>query len=241
MKVELRQFRDKLKTHGLLRTLLYSGKFVLDPWLGKFWKIKIRHSYSQCYEDVVIDSILGKKKNGTYLDIGAFDPVHLSNTKRFYDRGWRGCSIEPDPARYQRFVEQRSGDCNLNVGVSDENGSLMFYDLVPGILATFDENRAKELMQKGYKLNKKIEVKVITLTEVFTKYLNREVDFCTLDAEGMDLRILKSNDWTRFRPKVLCVEAAEASPEEFLKTVGYKKVHSTSLFGMPHNEIFVSN
>jgi hypothetical protein len=27
-----------------------------------------------------------------------------------------------------------------------------------------------------------------------------------IDAEGMDLEVLKSNDWTRFKPKVILVE-----------------------------------
>jgi glycosyltransferase involved in cell wall biosynthesis len=60
------------------------------------WKPKI--SYSQCGEDIIIDFLLTwlKIKNPTYLDIGANDPVKLSNTYYFYKKGSRGVLIEPD-------------------------------------------------------------------------------------------------------------------------------------------------
>ena len=115
----LNQFRNKLKTHGLTRTLLYSLAFAVRPGWRKCWVNGLRQSFSQDYEDLIIDKLLGNKATGTYLDIGAFDPTDLSNTKRFYDRGWRGCNVEPDPVRFQKFLQARPDDINLNVGLSD--------------------------------------------------------------------------------------------------------------------------
>jgi FkbM family methyltransferase len=248
----LAQFRNKIKTHGLLRTFLYCAEFAVRPLWRRFWVEGAMKSYSQSYEDVIIDRLLGNKKDGSYLDIGAYDPHGLSNTKRFYERGWRGCNIEPEPTRHERFLKERPEDINLNMGVSDCEGRLVFYDIVPGPLSTFSEERAKELEQMGAKINKQIEVPVITMKEVFTKWLKgKPVDFCTIDTEGMDLRVLRSNDWTKFRPRVLCVEvsAAEGSTansvkEEtiasFLRSMGYKKVQQTYEYGNPLNEIYVS-
>jgi hypothetical protein len=60
--MQLTQFRNKVKTHGLALALLYSAKYAIDPFWRKYWLAGIRKSYSQSCEDVVIDRILGNKK-----------------------------------------------------------------------------------------------------------------------------------------------------------------------------------
>ena len=249
--LQLNQFRKKIETHGLMRTLLYSLEFAVRPFWRKFWVNGIRKSYAQDYEDVLIDKALGNKKMGTYLDIGAFDPTDLSNTKRFYDRGWRGGNVEPEPVRFKKFLLERPEDINLNVGVSDCAGQLTFFDFAEGAYSTFSQERAEELLSTGAQLKQKIEVPVISMKDVFEKHFQgRAVDFCSLDAEGMDLRILKSNDWSRFRPKVFCVELSPNDPNDvdgqcesvgnFLVEAGYRKIAETFEYGNPLNAIYVS-
>ncbi|MDO8734008.1 MAG: tetratricopeptide repeat protein, partial [Elusimicrobiota bacterium] len=38
-------------------------------------------------EDIIINQLLGNKKSGFYIDVGAYDPSRFNNTKRFYERG----------------------------------------------------------------------------------------------------------------------------------------------------------
>jgi hypothetical protein len=100
----------------------------------------------------------------------------------------------------------------------------------------------------GANIRREIEIPVITMKDLVKDHLdNGSIDFCTIDTEGMDLKILKSNDWERFRPRVLCVEVsitpAESEAESvagFLESVGYKKHTQTIDFGVPLNEIYVS-
>ena len=249
--LELRQFRNKIKTHGLIRTFLYSLEFAARPFWRKYWVNGVCKSYAQDYEDVIMDKALGNKATGTYLDIGAFDPADLSNTKRFYDRGWRGCNVEPEPVRFQKFLRERPEDINLNVGVSDCAGQLVFFDFEEGAYSTFSEEHAKDLLRTGAKLKQKIEVPVVSMKDIFEKHFQgRAVDFCSLDAEGMDLQILKSNDWCRFRPKVFCVEDAFApvdsddgrqheSVEKRLVAEGYRKIAETFEYGNRLNAIYI--
>ena len=250
--LEVSQFRNKLKTHGPLFTLLYTAEFIVRPTWRKLYSELISKSYSERYEDVIIDSVLGNKDTGVYLDIGAYDPYKLSNTKRFYDRGWRGCNIEPNPTRFERFIRARRDDVNLNAGISDFTGKQVFFEAEHEYFSTFSEERACELKAMGEKIRREVEVPVITLQEVFVEHLKgAPVDFCSIDTEGMDLIILKSNDWRRFRPRVVCVEVSLAqgqteggqqagSVESFLTSVGYKKYSETSHFGVPLNQIFIS-
>jgi hypothetical protein len=36
--------------------------------------------------------------------------------------------------------------------------------------------------------------------------LNKKIDFLNIDVEGMNLEVLKTIDWARSRPSVICVE-----------------------------------
>lgn len=250
--LEIAQFKNKIQTHGLMLTLRYSAEFMVRPLWRELWAEPFLKSYSQRFEDLIIDDILGNRKTGTYLDIGAYDPHRLSNTKRFYDRGWRGCNIEPDPRRFQNFLKARPNDINLNVGLSASAGKLVFFDIAPGALSTFSERRAKELREMGARIRKEIEIPVVTMKDVFAEHFkNVSVDFCSIDTEGLDLEILKSNDWNEFRPRVMCVEVSllpnkdtenqkAESVESFLTSVGYKKHSTTVEFGVPLNEIYLS-
>ena len=249
--LEITQFRNKITTHGLFPTLRYSAEFMVSPLWRKLWVEPFRKSYSQRYEDMIIDSLLGNKKTGTYLDIGAYDPHILSNTKRFHDRGWRGCNVEPNPPRFQKFVRERPDDINLNVGLSDATGKLVFFDVAREAFSTFSQERARELKEMGAQIRREIEIPVVRMEDVFEEHFKgRTVDFCSIDTEGMDLAILRGNDWGRFRPRILCVEVSVTptrggdqqpeSVEEFLLSVGYSKHTQTYDFGVPLNEIYVS-
>jgi FkbM family methyltransferase len=250
--LEIAQFKNKIDTHGLLNTLRYTAEFMVHPLRRRLWVEPFLKSYSQRYEDMLIDDLLGNLDNGFYLDIGAYDPRRLSNTRRFYDRGWRGCDVEPNPRRFERFVKDRPEDINLNVGVSDSAGNMTFYEVVPDAFSTLSDKRARELREQGAKFKAEIEVPVITMADLFERYLHHaKADFCTIDTEGMDIAVLKGNDWTKFRPRVICVEVtsiqnSEAgsreaeSVEGFMSSVGYRKHSVTVEFGVPLNEIYLS-
>lgn len=250
--LEIGQFKNKITTHGLFPTLRYSAEFMVRPVWRKLWVEPFLRSYSQRYEDMIIDSLLGHEKTGTYLDIGAYDPHVLSNTKRFHDRGWRGCNVEPSPPRFQKFVRARPTDINLNVGLSDAAGKLLFFDVAREAFSTFSEERARELEDMGAQIRREIEIPVMRMEDVFEEYFKaRTVDFCSIDTEGMDLAILRGNDWNRFRPRILCVEVSvmasrsgdqqPESVEAFLLEVGYRKHTQTYDFGVPLNEIYLSD
>lgn len=70
-----------------------------------------RDIYSEFGEDFTVAVLLGFKKNGFYVDIGAFRPKELSVTYYFYKKlGWKGIIVEPNPAAKKLFRAQRSRD-----------------------------------------------------------------------------------------------------------------------------------
>jgi FkbM family methyltransferase len=165
-------------------------------------------SYSQYGEDVVIDALLSHKRNGFYVDVGANDPDSLSNTKLLYGRGWQGINIEPDPTVHAKLCEKRSRDLNLNIGIGPDPGMMTFFRMSADTLSSFNREAA---IRNGQLYNATLlseeQVQVQRLTTLFESHLRgNTIDFLSVDAEGYDLDVLKSNDWTRFRPSVVMVE-----------------------------------
>ncbi|OGE45028.1 hypothetical protein A3B39_05500 [Candidatus Daviesbacteria bacterium RIFCSPLOWO2_01_FULL_37_10] len=185
------------------------------------------HSYSQWGEDIIIDKLLGMKNKGFYIDIGAYDPIRFSNTQRFYNKGWKGINIEPDPIRINKFYKLRPRDINLNVGVANKNGLLDFFKFSPQTLSTFSKTALEDYQKQGHINTKVLKIKVSKLGQILEKeHKNKLVDFFSIDTEGSDLEVLKSNNWKKFRPKVICIEGQGSSPKKFLEKLGYKKVYT---------------
>lgn len=202
--------------------------FILE--MSMFFRRIFQNSYSQWGEDLIIDNLLGRKKKGVYIDIGAYDPTRFSNTKRFYLRGWRGINIEPDPIRIKKFYKERSKDINLNIGIANKNSVLNFFIFDPQTLSTFSEARAKDYQNQGYNLTSTIKIKVRKLGYVLEKHRVNSVDFFNIDTEGSDYEVLKSNNWNKFRPMIVCIEASGSTGnnlEKLLSGLGYKKVYKT--------------
>lgn len=194
-----------------------------------------RRFYSQAGEDMLLSLYYeGKKHKGFYVDVGAHHPYRFSNTAYFYKRGWRGINIEPTPSLFKAFPRRRRRDINLNVGIG--NGEkLTFYVFNEGALNTFDPALAKERdgkihLGRQYKIIDRIEVQTRTLADILDKHLpaGTPIDLLTIDVEGMDFDVLKSNDWTRYLPQFILVECEsefdDLSDDEiyqFLHAKGY--------------------
>lgn len=205
-------------------------------------------SYSQCGEDIIIDYILEGLKidKPIFMDIGAHHPFIFSNTALFYESGCQGINIEPDPNLFKLFEKYRKRDINLNIGISDKPGELLFYIMSSQTMNTFSMQEAEDLvLNHGFKIIDKIKVPVDTVSNIVKKYLNgRNVDILSIDVEGVDLQILKSIDFTEFSPTVICAETVSYSTKglgikdldiiNFLEDNGYMKYADTYI-----NTIFV--
>jgi hypothetical protein len=67
-----------------------------------------------------------------------------------------------------------------------------------------------------YKINAIIKVNVLPLSLVLYRNLpeGQIIDFMTVDVEGLDYEVLKSNDWKKFRPKFVLAEVLGSSLHE---------------------------
>lgn len=171
-------------------------------------------SYSQNAEDVLLWRALGHVQNGFYIDVGASDPVEHSVTKAFYERGWRGISIEPLPSFHEQFQQQRPGDVNLAVAAGAEDGELTLYD-VPDVRgwASPDQAVAEMHRAEGHTIAE-LKVPVRTLASVCAEHVRGEIHFLKIDVEGFEADVLRGMDFARWRPWVLVIEATLPNSRE---------------------------
>lgn len=178
--------------------------------------INYKKSYSQCGEDLIIKFIFDTLSinKPSYMDIGAHDPYLISNTALFYDQGSRGINIDPDKNLLDKFKTVRNEDINLNLGIGSEKSKMKLYIMSERSLNTLSQEEAQQYVKEGIEIIKTEMVDVITIDEVLSKY-NNDVfpDLLTLDAEGFDLEILKTINFKKSFPKVICVETISFSAE----------------------------
>ena len=163
-------------------------------------------SFSQEGEDGVLQRLFERKPEGFYLDVGSHHPQRFSNTYRFYLRGWNGINIDPLPGSKARFDALRQRDINLELGISDSTGELTYYSFEEPALNTFDP---KVAASRDSRLISEDRIQVCRLSDVLDRHLppNQKIDFLTIDVEGLDLQVLRSNVWSRYRPSYVLVEA----------------------------------
>jgi len=182
-------------------------KHKLFPLQRSVQNVFSKRSYSQSGEDMIVSFILmciGEVRN--YIDIGAHHPFEMSNTAYFYEKGYRGVNVEPNPELFKFFVEHRNRDINLNCGVHKESGELDFYLLNPSTLSSFDSRFAEDLVERKLaQLVVKRKIPVIGLDALYP-YFNKGLDFLSLDVEGLDMKIMQSWDFNFITPKVICCE-----------------------------------
>lgn len=172
-------------------------------------------SFSSAGEDMILRHIVGSDKmDGFYVDVGAYDPVRFSNTYFFYLNGWRGINIEPRPGSRALFDRVRPRDTNLEMGISAERGELTYYVVgEDSTMNSFSREFLEHIDMLGA-VQREVSVPVLPLSEALSRHLpeGQTIDFMNVDCEGHDLAVLESNDWERFRPRLVVVEDKGADP-----------------------------
>jgi FkbM family methyltransferase len=167
--------------------------------------------FSQFGEDIFLDQYFPHRNTGFYVDVGAFHPFSYSNTYLFYRRGWRGINIEPNPKGFAEFSRYRPRDVNLNCAVSSEAKTVSF--TCDGVFSGIADDT--HLFKDRNPNAQQINVQSRPLSQIFAEHVPNgvEIDFMSVDCEGHDLEVLRSNDWQRYRPRVLLVEDHGKRPE----------------------------
>lgn len=167
-------------------------------------------TYAQNREDLLLMGFFDEDEIGFYVDVGAEAPDDLSVTRIFYDKGWSGINIEPIKKQYDLFVEARPRDINLNIGIAAKSGQMKFREYEGTGYSTLSNSMKVEHLNSDEKFTKQFvdyTISVKTLKGILRENKVSSIQFLKIDVEGFESEVLGSNDWEKYRPEVICIEA----------------------------------
>jgi FkbM family methyltransferase len=205
-------------------------------------------SFAQEGEDLVLSRVLAEGAGtGFYVEVGCHHPFRFSNTYLFYRRGWRGICIDPIPGTERRFRRWRPRDITLEQAVALQPATLTYYMFNEPALNTFDAEAARRAQLKPqYVVVETRQIRAEPLAQIIEAHLPPSVpriDFFSIDVDGLDLEVLRSNDWQRYAPRAVVAESFDsdllstgADPiVRFMSDVGYRPYAKTG-----HSVIFMA-
>lgn len=170
---------------------------------------------------------------GTYIDIGAGEPIECSNTWPFYQKGWRGLLIECLSTMWPALLRQRPGDYLCPLAASDiaSWARLQVAHTCSSLRSDWDIQDQATLV-----------VETDTITNILSRYpehITHECKLLSIDVEGNEKKVLAGAPWDVLKPQVIIIEAykyhrdkpnEDLSREwEHLLLPTYKLVHRNQL------------
>ena len=167
-------------------------------------------SHAQNFEDVMLWRALKDVQQGFYIDVGAWSPDIDSVTRAFYEAGWAGINIEPHPQFYSELVSCRPNDINLDLAVSDVKGQAEMHLVESTGLSSLDLSIATEHRNAGLRVEVR-KVQIQTIADIWRAHVpqRQPVHFLKVDVEGTEDAVLRGNDWEKFRPWIVLIEAMQ--------------------------------
>lgn len=183
--------------------------------LKKFFYLNIRRSASQVLQDRwVLEDVHRFKRNGFFVELGAFDGITHSNTLLLETKfGWSGICIEANPNLYQILSGNRKCAC-VNALIGEDNKLVEFIsDGVYGRVNSSEENT---------KLLKTVELKPIPLGEVFEQEgAPKVIDYLSLDVEGYEDQVLINFPFDKYIFLCMSIERPSHQLRALLSDNGY--------------------
>ena len=187
-------------------------------------------SYAQNLEDYHLSLAFPEHRSGTFIDIGAGHPVADNVSFWFYERGWRGIAVEPQRDLVALYARLRPRDIAVQCLVGRQCGEMDFHvvDRLHG-LSTTVASLARRATQFGVDY-RTVRMPVVTLAQLCEQQNVGDIDFLKIDVEGSEADVLHGGDWSRYRPKVIVIEAVTAGSgepawqdwEPFILAQGYR-------------------
>ena len=186
---------------GILREKIWNNERIF------FWNEKF---FSQAGQDKVIKNhFFPNKKNGFFLEIGAYDGIEGSNCFHFEKfLNWNGIAFEPSKVQYEKLKNNRN--CKiLNKAMSNSVVEVDFVEVIEGLTQMSgikNENYTAENIIKKNGQSKTEISKIITTTFDQEVSSDQEIDYLSIDIEGGELSVLETIDFEKYTIKVVSVE-----------------------------------
>ena len=179
-----------------------------------------RYSARGNIDKSLIDII--NKRNGFYLEVGAYNGISESVSLRFEkELKWSGLLIEPNPLHFKYLKKNRSNNICLNfICLSKEYLKKKLYIKNLNLMSHIVDDKNKiyfkdypieriNLLAKEANLGnfKSYECKIEMLENIFEKFNINIIDLAIIDVEGSELELLKGINFEKIKINYFCIES----------------------------------
>jgi FkbM family methyltransferase len=169
-----------------------------------------RLHFGQSAEDVILNKLFAGKTEGFYVDVGAFHPRKYSNTYALHHFfGWRGVNIDASADAIALFEQERPDDINVRAVVGASAGEAVYWKFDrPSRNTVSEDNVQRQLRRNDTSITGKEVVHTRPLADILAEHVAEDtvIDLLNIDVEGLDFKALVSNDWEKYRPRVITIE-----------------------------------
>jgi len=192
---------------------------------------------SQLFQDAFAAFIVGDLFDKTFLEFGATDGVHLSNSYMIENNlGWTGALAEPSPQWHEQLKNNRPNTRIITDCIWKCSGEkLDFFVSDVGVFSTLNDYKLSDLSsmpantRERIKNGKIIEVHSISLNDLMEKTFNGKApSYLSIDTEGSEYEILNSLNFEKYQPVVFTIEHnysnLQSKIDELMISNGYVRV-----------------
>ena len=198
--------------------------------------------------------LFGRRSEGYFVEVGAYDGENYSNTSCLADAGWAGLYIEPIDEFADKCRARHSGNPRVSVlacAASDSAGTAQIFigDTLTTLVSDQVADYTKIDWAKDLHRGESRDIRTERL-DVILEQANAPVgfDLLVIDVEGAEEKVVNGFDIAKWRPKVMLIELEDEHPDfrdnarvvnsvtavrEKIELAGYKlffKDHINSLY-----------
>jgi len=185
--------------------------------------------YAEGRSELVIRHFFKDRRNGFYLDIGAFEPIKLSTTYYLeHHLGWTGIAVDAIAELAPAWEKERPDSKFFAYAVTDKSGETITFYEFGGISST--EKRNIETWEKKAKHDLKekvIVVPTITINDLLEREGVEKIDFLSMDINGTEPTALKGFDIQKYRPELVHIEVHDRNRKillDWFSEHGYERI-----------------
>ena len=173
--------------------------------------------HGEVLESIHVDQVLRDyfpdyNFKGVFLDVGAFEPIRISNSYHFEKNGWDVYCFEANTNSIPLLKQHRQNV--FNYAIYDTDRDQVEFNVVQssGWTAGFSAIELSDEIANIFKCDDKVITKIKVVQRTLNNVLNTDlshiekIDVLKIDIEGGELKCLKGLDLNKYSPKVILLE-----------------------------------
>jgi len=174
--------------------------------------------YSQNNEEEIVLNYFNDNV-GTFLDLGAYNGIDLSNTRALVEKGWQGVLVEPHPQIFRKLEEnckEFKGVHLFECAIGEQDGTFEL-NANDTYYSTLKESEI-ERWKSEYKFSK-TTCSVLTFKKLLDLSIIKTFDFISIDCEGVDYEILTQINLDEVCCKMICIETNGVETQKYINYI----------------------